>query len=140
MHVSEFKFILSSFSSIQKYSIISIIIQCTCLCMIIINILTITSIITSLLFRRVVRSFNCLIYSFRTSMTVDLILEISMVANFVNYYYLLFLIHHTVSLTSDRPSSVVNAVLVSGDYVNINISLFICFQRYTFILRHSFFF
>ena len=47
-------------------------------------------------------------------MTVDLILEISRVGNFVNYYYLLFLIDHTVSFTARRPLSVVNIALVSG--------------------------
>ena len=63
------------------------------------NILTITSIITSLLFKLVESSIDCLIYSSRTSVTVDLIF-----ANLVIYYYLLFLIHYTVSLTiGDHP-------------------------------------
>ena len=45
-------------------------------------------------------------------MTVNLILKISGIANFENYYYLLFLIDHTVSFTARRPLSVVNIALV----------------------------
>ena len=38
------------------------------------------------------------------------------------------------TLTTGRPFSVINVVLVSGD--SINILFFNCFQRYTFINRH----